>query len=147
MFIYFVFILKLKDKKKYSFLYRENEWFFMKRVSHFLFQNVTRGVKEITMMGMGLGPHTYQVLFFTFPILFLTEFDDTSVNSLVILNFFFHFSSRLWCLFAFLLFGIWGLGETSDGYRFGGPIFIRLFSLNFHISSFRNEIKTFLQSD
>ena len=56
----------------------------MKRVSHFLFQNVTRGVKEITMMGMGLGPHTYQVLSFNFPILFLTEFDDTSVNSLVI---------------------------------------------------------------
>ena len=67
----------------------------MKRVSHFLFQNVTRGVKEITMMGMGLGPHTYQVLSFTFPILFLTEFDDTSVNSLVILNFFFIFIGRL----------------------------------------------------
>ena len=60
----------------------------MKRVSHFLFQNVTRGVKEITMMGLGLGPHTYQVLSFTFPILFLTEFDDTSVNSLGVLLFF-----------------------------------------------------------
>ena len=56
----------------------------MKRVSHFLFQKVIREVKEITMMGMGLGPHTYQVLSFTFLILFLTEFDNTSVNSLVI---------------------------------------------------------------
>ena len=58
--------------------------FFMKSVSHLLFKNVIRGVKEITMMGLGLGPHTYQVLCFTFPILFLTEFDNTSVNSLVI---------------------------------------------------------------
>ena len=33
----------------------------------------------------------------------------------------------------------WGLRETSDGYGFGGPILIRLFSLNFHISAFRKE--------
>ena len=56
----------------------------MKSVSHLLFKNVIRGVKEITMMGLGLGPHTYQVLSFTFLILFLTEFDNTPVNSLVI---------------------------------------------------------------
>ena len=53
-------------------------------------------------MGMGLGPHTYQVLSFTFLILFLTEFDDTSVNSLVILNFFSILQGRLRCFFAFL---------------------------------------------
>ena len=57
---------------------------FFENVSHFLFQNVIRGVKEITMMGMGLGPHTYQVLSLTFLILFFTEFDDTSVYLLVI---------------------------------------------------------------
>ena len=63
----------------------QGKWgIFLKSVSHFLFQNVIRGVKEITMMGMGLGPHTYQVLSFTFLILFLTELDNTSVNSLVI---------------------------------------------------------------
>lgn len=79
----------------------------MKSVSHLLFQNVIRGVKEITMMGTGLGPHTYQVLSFTFLILFLTEFDDTSVNSLVILNFFFHFARQIKMFLCFSL--IWNM--------------------------------------
>ena len=39
-------------------------------VSLFLFPNGIRGVKEIAMMGMGLGPHTYQAVSFTFLISF-----------------------------------------------------------------------------
>ena len=39
-------------------------------VSLFLFQNGIRGVKEIAMMGMGLGPHTYPALSLTFLISF-----------------------------------------------------------------------------
>ena len=37
-------------------------------VSPFLFPNDIRGVRESAMMGMDLGPHTYQALSFTFLI-------------------------------------------------------------------------------
>ena len=85
--------------------------FFLKSVSHLLFKNVIRGVKEITMMGLGLGPHTYQVLSFTFLILFLTEFDDTSVNSLGVLLFF-HFARQIKLFLCFSL--IWNMRIKED---------------------------------
>ena len=47
-----------------------NYIFWENGVSVFLFPNGIRRVKEIAMMGMGLGPHTYQALSFTFLISF-----------------------------------------------------------------------------
>ena len=120
--------------------------FFLKSVSHLLFKNVIRGVKEITMMGLGLGPHTYQVLSFTFLILFLTEFDDTSVNSLGVLLFF-HFARQIKLFLCFSLIWNMRIKENFWWVWVWRPYTYQTFSLNFHISAFRKEIMRFLQSD
>ena len=51
-------------------------------VSPFLFPNDIRGVRESAMMGMDLGPHTYQALSFTF----LISFFHTIVGHLSLFN-------------------------------------------------------------
>ena len=52
-------------------------------VSLFLFLNGIRVVKEIALMGVGLGPHTYQALSSASLISFFTEFDDALFYFLV----------------------------------------------------------------
>ena len=53
----------------------EKVYIFQKKVvSVLLFPNGIRRVKEIAMMGMGLGLHTYQALSFTFLISFFYRY-------------------------------------------------------------------------
>ena len=103
----------------------EKVYIFQKKVvSVLLFPNGIRRVKEIAMMGMGLGLHTYQALSFTFLILF---FNRNIFSTWHILN-----VEINWNCF--------------DRCGFGGPMLIRLTSLNFHISAFGKEMITLIWS-
>ena len=93
---------------------------------------------------MGMGPHTNQV----FSLAFLIPFFHRTWWYLSLFTqyqtFFFWLGSITWLFFS-LNWNVRIKGNCFDGYGIGGPILIMLYSLNFHISTFRKEKMTMLQ--